>query len=210
MPPGGIEELIVLLDSCTDIGGSGFISQGRVTRVDVAVDLQGLTCNDAIVSTQRKQKHGTYSDRQGFPETVYLGTPRSHRVVAYTKPDKKTGSKGIRLECRLKPKCLGEQIASLPNPLAKVSILPVTALNTLQLGFPPQLLADSIRVRGLKHALSVFPTQTRNAIKKALASSASLLPNPEELWAGWPDALMKVGLGKELGVALQNAVPKAA
>ena len=90
-------------------------AKGRVTRVDIAADFIGLGLNDLIVLASRKQKHGVYSNRYGEPETVYLGTPRSARVVAYTRPTKLSGV-ATRLECRLKPRCLGEDIASLPNP----------------------------------------------------------------------------------------------
>jgi hypothetical protein len=206
----GIDQLKVLLDSIIDATPQEFFSEGRVTRVDVAVDLVGPTVDHMFVLTERKQKHGVYSNRYGVPETVYLGTPRSSRVVAYTKVDNTTGTVGTRLECRLKPKCCGKNIVELKNPLAKMKLLSVAVLNGLALGFPAQLLADSIRLRGVKRAIAILSAEQRKLISKALASSESLLPNPEELWAGWPDALMKVGLGKELGVALQNAVPKAA
>jgi hypothetical protein len=209
LPANGMDELFVLLDSLTHATASEFFGLGRVTRVDVAVDLPGYTLDDVIVLTKRKQKHGVYSDRYGFPETVYLGTPRSARVVAYTKVDKSSGNIGTRLECRLKPKCFGHQVAELANPLAKVELLSVDALQGLSLGFPHQVLADSIRVRGLKRALAVFDAPQRKLIIETLTASKSLLPDATELWAKWPEALIDVGLGKELG-AIPGPWAKAA
>jgi hypothetical protein len=194
----GIDELKCLLDSIMDPTPEEFLGKGRITRVDIAADLIGLGLNDLIVLASRKQKHGIYSNRYGEPETVYLGTPRSARVVAYTRPTKLSGVT-TRLECRLKPRCLGEKIASLPNPFSKVSLYPVKALTGL--GLPPQMLADSIRLRGVKPAIQGLDPNKRKMILAALDPSKSVLPDASALWAGWPMALILAGLGKELGAA---------
>jgi hypothetical protein len=206
----GIEDLLVFLETVTDATGDEFFALGRVTRADVAVDLPGFTLDDVIVSTKRKQKHGVYSDRYGIPETVYLGTPRSARVVAYTKFDKTSGKTCLRLECRLKPRCLGYEIAQLANPLAKVELLPVHVLKSLPLSFPYRLLADSIRVRGSKRAIDLFDPATRKLINKALVASDTLLPDTTAIWAKWPDALVNVGLGKGLGAIPSTWLEQAA
>lgn len=195
-----MDQVKVLLDTTIDPTPEEFFSTGRITRIDVAVDLVGFTIDDLIVLTERKQKHGVYSNRHGVPETVYLGTPRSSRVVAYTKPIGQSGQPGTRLECRCKPNCTGQEVAGLPNPFAKIRLLPTQALDCLIPHIPGQLLADSIRLRGLKRASELFDLRTRNRITAALNRSISLLPNADALWAGWHDALVGVGLGNELGV----------
>jgi hypothetical protein len=163
--------------------------------------------NDLIVLASRKQKHGVYSNRYGEPETVYLGTPRSARVVAYTRPTKLSGV-ATRLECRLKPCCLGENVASLPNPFSKVTLYSVKALTGL--GLPPQMLADSIRLRGVKPAIQGLDPKKQKMILAALDPSKSILPDASALWAGWPMALLAAGLGKELGVPLPFKTKQAA
>jgi hypothetical protein len=195
-----MDQVKVLLDTIIDPTHEEFFSTGRITRIDVAVDLVGVTIGDLIVLTERKQKHGVYSNRHGVPETVYLGTPRSSRVVAYTKPIGQLGLLGTRLECRLKPNCIGQEVAGLPNPFAKIRLLPTQALDRLIPRVPGQLLADSIRLRGLPRTLQLFDLRTRNRISNALNRSISVLPNADDLWAGWHDALVRVGLGAELGV----------
>ncbi|MGA8616357.1 MAG: hypothetical protein WB760_32620 [Xanthobacteraceae bacterium] len=189
-----------MLDMTIDSTPEEFFSTGRVTRVDAAVDLHGFTIDDLIVLTPRKQKHGVYSNRRGVPETVYVGTPRSSRVVAYTKAIGQFGLPGTRLECRLKPKCNGHEVANLPNPFAGIRLLPTQALGGVIPRVPGQLLADSIRLRGLQRTLLLFEPRIRNRITAALNRSISVLPNADALWAGWPDALVRVGLGDELGV----------
>ncbi|WP_368506939.1 hypothetical protein [Bradyrhizobium lupini] len=80
-------------------------------------------------------------------------------------------------------------------------------LNELKLDFPGRILADSIRVRGLKHALSPFPPDQRKLITQALTAAQTLLPDAEQLWTGWKDALLKSGLGKELGLIKPKTHP---
>ncbi|WP_439395161.1 hypothetical protein ACRQ5Q_39365 [Bradyrhizobium sp. PMVTL-01] len=198
LSPEGIDDLIVLLDTSMDATATEFFSNGQITRVDVAVDLAGHTLDEVIVLAGSKRKHGVYSDRQGCPETTYLGTPRSKRIVAYTKH----GADGpaLRLEVRCKPHCSGSALVSMKNPFKNVLLLPADVLDELKLGFPGRILADSIRVRGLKHALAPFPPDQRKSITALLKVKQSLLPDADELWTGWKTALIQSGLGKELGL----------
>jgi hypothetical protein len=176
-----MDQVKVLLDTTIDPTPEQFFSAGRITRIDVAIDIVGFTIDDLIVLTERKQKHGVYSNRHGVPETVYLGTPRSSRVVAYTKPIGQFGLLGTRLECRLKPNCNGYEVAGLPNPFAKIRLLPTQALDCLIPRVPGQLVADSIRLRGLPRTLQLFELRTRNRITTALNRSISVLPNADAL-----------------------------
>jgi hypothetical protein len=210
MGEAAVDELICFMDSILDCTPVEFFSDGRITRADGAVDLPGLTLNDVIVRAKGKQKHGVYTDRYGLPEMVYLGTPRSaHRVACYTKSIKQTGDTALRLEVRLKPQCLGKDLVALTNPLKHVQVLPVDVLDQLNLPFPATLLADSIRMRGIKRAVAPFEPKQRNLIIQHLQSAQGLLPDTDQLWAGWPAALIQSGLGKELGL-LKHAVKLAA
>jgi hypothetical protein len=205
LSPEGIDDLITLLDTSMHATATEFFSNGRITRADIAVDLPGRTLDDVIVLASSKKKHGVYSDRHGYPETTYLGTPRSKRIVAYTKhgPD----GEALRLEVRCKPQCSGSELIELKNPFKNVLLLPADVLNELKLGFPGRILADSIRVRGLKHALAPFPPDQRKLVTQALTASQTLLPDAGQLWAGWKHALIQSGLGKELGLITPKMHP---
>jgi len=194
----GISDLKVLLDTIIDPTPLEFFRNGRVTRADVACDLLGYSVADVIVRSKRKQKHGVYSDRYGIPQTVYLGTPQSCRTVAYSKPTT-DGQISLRLECRPKPNCYGYELAALESPLAHVELLPVTLLDSVDLGVPSSVLADNMRIRGINRVLDLFDSDTRKRINQALSSSASILPDGDALWEYWPKALINVGLGAELG-----------
>jgi hypothetical protein len=197
--PAGIDDLKVLLETTIDETSFAFFSSGRITRVDLAVNLSGLTLEDVIVRSKRKQKHGVYSDRTGRPETAYLGTPRSNRTAAYTKSAGPNGDSVLRLECRVKPRCHGFELAKIKNPFLHVDLLPATALYDIGLPVPPEIVADSIRGRGLARVVSKFEPDMREAIMHALSEASSLLPTPSEIWTGWPQALINAGLGKEFG-----------
>ncbi len=195
----GIDDLKVLLDTTINDTPIEFFRQGRITRVDVAIDLPDKTLDDVIVRSKRKQKHAVYSDRTGRPQTVYLGTPRSSRTVAYNKQMGTSGVNALRIECRLKPNCYGCELATMKNPFMHVDLLPASALHDIGLPVSPEIVADSIRGRGLARVASKFDPDMRKAIIHALSEASSLLPTPSEIWTGWPQALINAGLGKELG-----------
>jgi hypothetical protein len=113
---------------------------------------------------------------------------------------KERRGKALRLGVRCKPKSFGSELVGLKNPFKNVLLLPADVLNELKLGFPGRILADSIRVCGLKHALSPFPPDRRKLITALLKAKQSLLPDADELWTGWKTALIQSGLGKELGL----------
>ena len=196
----GLDDLIVFLSSTIDPDPLEFFRDGRITRCDVAVDLPGLHLEDLIVRSSRMQKHGIYADRHGQIQTTYLGTPRSaRRVVAYEKPIKGSFDTRLRLEQRLKPRCLGRELAKLSNPFAKVELIPVAALEASGIGIPALFIADSIRIGGINRALLPLDPIQRKAFRKAYKAATSLLPNLDQAWAAWPSTLIDYGLGEELG-----------
>jgi hypothetical protein len=193
----GLIDLLAFLDCVMDEHSQVFFLMGKVTRCDLAIDFPSLDVRDVIIRTARLQKHGVYTDRYGFPETLYVGTPRSRRMVAYQKPDEH-GSH-LRLECRLKPGCLGKDVATLPNPFAKVQLIPADFSGTSGLPIPAQFIADSMRIGGLKRALAPLTNDQRKILRHAYANALELVPNLDALWATWPDALVEYGLGAYLG-----------
>lgn len=201
-----ITRLLCLLDTCMDATPFEFFSKGTVTRLDAAVDLPGYTLEDVIVRSTGKKKHGAYSNKDGVPETQYIGTPRSARIVCYTKPDPATGQSSLRLERRLRPKIYGLEVADLRNPFAKIELLHVDALASLGLGFPTQFFADSVRLRGLSRALEALPKDQRKAVKTLLTATPNIVPDANQIWCRWKDSLIATGLGHELGALKKMSV----
>jgi hypothetical protein len=193
----GLNDLLPFMDGVMDEDSTVFFLGGKVTRCDTALDFGSLHMNDIILRTTRLQKHGIYSDKLGWPETTYMGTPKSRRIVAYQKLV--PGGAILRLECRVKPGCFGHQIASLPNPFKGVQLIPADFSAVAGLQIPPQFIADSMRIGGIKRALPPLTQPQRKALKHAWASAQGLIPNLDALWAKWPQALIDCGLGKHLG-----------
>jgi hypothetical protein len=195
----GLDDLMVFLTTVIDPDPAEFFRGGKVTRCDVAIDFPDYQLEEVIVRTSRLQKHGVYADRYGTVQTTYLGTPKSRCVVAYDKPLKDSLLTRLRLECRVKPGCLGHQLAQLKNPFAGVQLLPADFSKAAGIGIPAELIADSIRIGGLKRALVPLDASQRKALKKAYQQAGSLLPDLHKQWAAWPATLISHGLGKELG-----------
>ena len=79
----GWDDLHVLLSSCIDIDPIAFFRMGKITRLDVALDLPGLNLEESLSAVRRIQKHGVYSNRYGSPQTYIFGyaTFASDRLV---------------------------------------------------------------------------------------------------------------------------------
>jgi hypothetical protein len=197
----GWDDLHTLLSSCIDVDPIAFFRSGKITRLDVALDLPGLNLDQVIVRSSRLQKHGVYSNRHGGPEMTYLGTPRSRRIASYDKPIEGTMKTALRVETRLKPGCLGHEVAGLNNPFANVELIPSNFSELVGLSIPSQCIADSVRIGGLKRALLPLSPVQRKALKNAYVKAASVLPSTDVLWANWSQTLIGYGLGQHLGAA---------
>ncbi|OWK18713.1 hypothetical protein AJ88_00895 [Mesorhizobium amorphae CCBAU 01583] len=182
------KDLRLFLQTTVDPTPSAFMNNGRVTRIDLAVDLPGMEVGSVIIQTTKKKKVGVYSDQSGEPQTVYLGAPTGkNRVVAYTKINKATGVKSVRVECRVNPKCHGSDLQEIANPFASITLVPTSVLDGIDLGMPPVFLADSIRLRGLARALKLLPHGKRKLVEYALVSGEALCPTP--MTSGWSSPL---------------------
>lgn len=199
-------QLWVFLQLVVDADPTEFFQLGRVTRLDVAIDLPGLTLDQVIVRSRRARKMGVYSDQHGNPETVYLGTPKSRRVVAYNKQDAESGSHFLRLEVRLKSNFMGKDIIYIPNPFKKVDMFLLSAIPAQQIGIPSRALADSIRISGLRVVKGYLDKDQRKLLVKAMKEAQSLLPSTEETWTLWGHALSQsILIGGFSGMQIQKA-----
>lgn len=182
-------QLFVFLNLIVDADPTEFFHLGRVTRLDVAIDLPGFTLEQVIVRSRRARKMGVYSDQHGNPETVYLGTPKSRRVVAYNKHVADSSINFLRLEVRLKPNFMGKDIIYIPNPFKNVDLFLLSAIPSQQIGIPSRALADSIRISGLRIVKGYLGKDQRKMLVKSMQEAHSLLPSTEEIWKLWGHAL---------------------
>ncbi|MEY9221629.1 hypothetical protein [Bradyrhizobium ottawaense] len=195
--PNGIIELCGFIATVTGVDLKGLLFNGIVTRIDIALDLYGLSLNEVIVRSRGAQKIGLYTDRHGNPQSVILGTPRSNRTVAYSKLHD-DGRSSLRLERRLKPRFRLHDLDALTAPFANVHMIPTEAFSPHLNGIEPEHFFDSIRVRGLSRVINKLPTAQRRAIKTMLQDKGnSVIPSAESIWRHWPELLHENGLGTQ-------------
>jgi hypothetical protein len=190
----GVDHIIAILDSIFVQGSHHLLRNSFVTRVDLALDLHGLSADQVIGRSSRQRAHGIFSNQMGIPETIYLGKPKSNQTAIYTRNNDEGPS--LRVERRIKPKCRGSQLAFLPDPFRSVKMVHTDSLRPLLIGMIPDQFFDSVRVRGFTHVLATLPPAQRRAIKAALKDpEQSRLPSTDEVWRSWPQLLRNSGFG---------------
>jgi hypothetical protein len=200
--PDGRAELDTLLLSVFGEGLQDFVRKGKVTRLDVAIDLPDITTNDVIVRSSSVRKHGIYSGTTGDPETVYVG--KTSGTVAYNKvSSSQTGPiTRLRIERRLKPNCLGRDLPNIKNPFDKIRVVPTAVLKPL-LPDPADVYFDSMRIRGIHRVLKSLPRQDRLRIERIVNDGANTLL-PPDIWNHWPRCLERSGLATR-SISIPNA-----
>lgn len=191
----GVDEAIHILDQIFTDGGKRFIAEGKITRIDLALDLRGVSLSDVIIWNKGQRKHATYTDK-GQPETMYFGTPRSNQTTAYDKRHGDDLATSLRLERRMKPRCYGYQLIDMPNPFFNIRMVPTEMLLPMLVDVNPKHFFNSIRLCGLANILAEETDGRRRAIKTVFNdASKSRLPTMEAVWSQWPSLLERTGLG---------------
>ena len=120
--PDGLSYIRNFIDSVTGIGTNALFANGKVTRIDIALDLPGLSLDEVIVRSKGQRKHGVYTGQTSRLETLYLGSVKSNRTAVYTKV--KGAIEFLRIERRMKPTDIrGHELFGLTNPFDKVQLI---------------------------------------------------------------------------------------
>ena len=185
------------------------LTQGRFTRVDVALDFADLTLEQVLIRSSGAKKHTVVAGGKGVLETQYCGDSRkSGSVIAYTKAFGK-GDEAVlklRLERRVKCRMVGLDLLDMANPFTKIEMVKIDALANLirQIlpGAIPMHVFDSMRARGRRAALKPLTRKQRVRIEAFFRDPAnSLSPDFTDNWEEiWFAALVGSGLGVFLGL----------
>lgn len=199
----GMAGLDAVLTSIIPDGWDYFIEHGRITRIDIALDLENRRMDDfRFLPPQAVQITEWRVD--GHVETLYFGKSSGNQTVIYSVGKKRnakgqpfTGSSRIRVERRLRnpvPKSLS-QISKLKNPFSKMTmtfsppLMPEGANENAWLMF-----LDSVRVRGLTPALALVPEDRRKQYRSHIKAHGQPWWDPESIWKDWPGVVANSGL----------------
>ena len=192
----GLGYFKAMLETMIPYGYLQLRSDGKVTRLDIAVDILGTPIDELIIRAKRSRAYSLYMGADGHIETVYLGKPKSAQTVAYDRVKKlqKEGQKApafpiTRIECRLKPNIPLHQIAALKNPLRRVVVIDLSKADLPACAAHLVWFRDSCRTRGIKNALRVLPTKERKTYEKAINAATVHWWDPEVIWSSWGDVV---------------------
>ncbi len=194
----GLLELNAWLSTLVPGGWSFFIKHGKVTRIDIATDVYGLTMADFLIIPSQclTVKH---FESDGILQTVELGKPKSNQTSIYDRYKKRL-AKGqgnkvgpcVRIERKLRmPNLQLSELQKLKNPFGKLCLV------SPQLTQPPAETSAgkwmgfrcTVAQIGLENALGTLPTKRRTAYRKHFKTLGTGWWNPEQIWSQWPKAL---------------------
>jgi hypothetical protein len=193
----GMAELHASL-GMVDGGWGYFIKHGRITRLDVTVDIPGVRMDDFLFLPQQALTTMQWNV-DGHLQSLVFGKKSGNQTSIYSRNKKRlakgqswSGEPEVRIERRL-ANLKQQKVSSLPslsNPFTAMQI-------TLNLPGPPpdgkawewSMFADSVKVRGLCAALALLPEERRTKYRKHLAAHPQPWWNPDAIWAQWPAML---------------------
>lgn len=182
-------------------------TSGKVTRIDLALDLLNIPIDQLVVSSTKGGKSHCYYSAAGALETAYLeikGKKAGPKVVydkAQQLADAKRNPKfeGVphtRIEVHVKTQRSIAKLGTLPNPFVGLDVsYPAFVGKPSGQEHHWNHFLDSVRYRGRDGALALIPdAATRNAYADALDAAQKAFWRPAKLWERWPAVLAASGL----------------
>jgi hypothetical protein len=199
----GMIDLHAIVTTLMPGGWTYFIGHGRITRIDVAVDLPGVTMNDFHPLPSGCVKN-VARNRKGQLQTIELGGSKGNQTVLYDRKAKRIahkkpwkGKEGVRVERRLRmPNLWLRDLAQLQNPFGAVALIasyvPQPDFETNS-GRWLQFMC-TVQVLGLPSALATLPSARRTKYRAHLSSHSSDIWKPESLFARWRAYLARTNI----------------
>lgn len=192
---------------------SDIATSGRVTRLDVAVDLLGVRTENLLVSSHVKADGGkpfkrlAYHSLAGQLETLYPHFRKGARApfciydkkqeLADTGFEAKYGSLShARVEARKQPNRPITTLHKMKNPFLGLTVIdPMGKVDPPETSHAWVFFLDSCRARGVEWALSQLSAEDmRVAYKHAFQEADRNVWRAGKLWGFWPAALLQSGL----------------
>lgn len=177
-------------------GGWGqFIAHGRISRIDIAVDIPGVTMDSIWLLPKKAGGTHHWRSNKGI-ETIKWGKRNGNETMVYSRKAKREAQNqewdkiaDVRIERRLRQqKRQVSDLKSMPNPFEGIVISP-------NIPGPPELkpsseyiwplFTDAVKVRGLVPALNLLPANRKAQFRKHIKDNGFEWWKPEEIWKGW-------------------------
>jgi len=197
----GMSELHLALTEIVEDGWHEFVKRGRITRIDVAVDLPHATMDSFLYLPPQSISVMQWKSK-GQLQTATYGKKQGNQTLIYDRGAKRAAKNqgwknitGIRVERRLVGMKMFElsKLAELPNPFASMKLIetmaPPPAIDQTAEGkvdWRWVMFCDSVQVRGLSGALALLPKERAQTYKKHLAAHQKSWWQPEQIWNHWP------------------------
>ncbi|MFS2325367.1 hypothetical protein U2P60_08190 [Brucella sp. H1_1004] len=199
----GMDELNIVLGGLID-GGWGYVRKhGKVTRIDVSIDIPDVSMENFLLLSHQAISSRTWS-MGGSLQTIVFGKKAGNQTIVYDRGAKRKakkqsdeGKQGVRVERRLSklPPLNVAELIKLENPFAKLTLLenlpstpPPSAKSLPQKG-QWQMFCDSVQIRQLGNALALLSDEKRADFRKHIKQSAAPWWDPEAIWSNWENVL---------------------
>ena len=191
----GLAHIQELFDHHFHIGWDA-LRTGTVTRVDAALDIDGVSIDDFIWDMKQRKKRQTYAS-SGKYETIYLGAKNGSPLVIYNKAKQlglQASQKRTRLEFRHCKSQSLQALRTLPCPFEKLKVI-----DPMELASTPMVLRRAIlaagNALGTLGILRLYPSAAHKNLQSALADTTPLWWKPSEVWSRWPTTLVDLLTG---------------
>lgn len=198
----GVEELHSKL-TCLMDGGWGYVLQhGKITRLDVAVDLPGIRPGAFSVLPKQGATQRVF-EVNGQLETLILGKKNGHQTIVYNKKKQRLAKKQqwdgpstTRVERRLCPPQVATftDLSQLPNPFLALMLVEMPGPPEGEKPWIWELFKDAVAVRHLQPALALLPEARRTKYRAHLKQHAHAMWDADAIWKNWPAALVSLKL----------------
>ncbi|WP_204378160.1 hypothetical protein [Tardiphaga robiniae] len=200
----GFSELHGVLTSIMPGGWDYVIEYGRISRIDIAVDIP--EARPGMFAVLPKQGLSTKEwTVAGKLQTLVLGKKGGNQTLIYNKKAQQLGQgkpwegkATVRVERRMLNPAIKKlsSLPDLPNPFAALSLTELLNAPPTEKEWLWSLFKDSVSVRGLPAALARLPKAKRTLYRKHLESQPHQLWGPSVIWTNWLAALGEHDLHK--------------
>ncbi len=200
----GLDDLHVALVTLIPDGWPFVLQNGRITGIEVSVDVPKVDINDFNVMPQQVTTARSWSTG-GKLETLVLGKSKGNQTKLYNRAAKRKAKgqtsphyEGTRIERRLRlvhnlPLI---KLPSMPNPFLglKMVALPPSKPPSEPKSYMWEMFMDSVAQRSLPVALKLLPIEKRTLYRAWLAQYPVGWWDPATIWSHWPEYVMQSGL----------------